>query len=57
MPFGATNAPSEFMRLMADLLFEHIDKGCCIVFIDDILVFSRDDEDHERHGRAIMDTI
>ena len=37
MPFGVANAPSEFMRLMADLLFDHIDKGYCIVFIDDIL--------------------
>ena len=57
MPFGAANAPSEFMRLMADLLLEHIDKGYCIVFIDDILIFSRNDEDHECHVRAVMDTI
>ena len=42
---------------MADLLFEHIDKGYCIVFIDDILIFSRSDEDHERQVRAVMDTI
>ena len=57
MPFGAANAPSEFMRPMADLLFEHIDKGYCIVFIDDILVFSRTAEDHERHVWSVMDTI
>ena len=57
MPFGAPNAPSEFMRLMADVLFEHIDKGYCIVFIDDILVFSRNAEDYEQHVRAVMDTI
>ena len=29
MPFGAANAPSEFMRLMMDLLHEHIEKGYC----------------------------
>lgn len=57
MPFGAANAPSEFMRLMVDLLFEHVDKGYCIVFIDDILVFSRLAEEHERRVRAVMDTI
>ena len=58
MPFGAANAPSEFMLLMADLLFEHIDKGHCIIFIDDILNSSRNDEDHERRVRAaVMDTI
>ena len=57
MPFGAANAPREFMHLIADLLIEHIDKGYCIVFIDDILISSRSDEDHERHVRAVMDTI
>ena len=57
MPFGAANDPSKFMRLMADLLFEHVDKGYCIVFIDDILVFSRNAENHEHHVRAVTDTI
>ena len=57
MPFGAANASSEFMRLMADLLFDHIDKGYCIMFIDDILVFSRTAEEHKHHVRAVMDTI
>ena len=57
MPFGAANAPSEFMRLMADLLIEHTDKGYCIVFIDDILIYSRNDEDHERHVKSVMDTV
>ena len=57
MPFGAANAPSKFMRLMADLLFDHIDKGYCIVFIDDILVFSRTAEEHKHHVQAVMDTI
>lgn len=57
MPFGAANAPSAFMRPMANLLFEHIVKGYCIVFIADILIYSRYDEDHEHHVRAVMDTI
>ena len=55
--FGSANAPSEFMRLMANQLLEHIDKGCYIVFIDNILIFSKNDEDHERHVGAVMDTI
>ena len=57
LPLGAANAPSEFMRLMADLLFDHIDKGYCIVFIDDILVFSLTAEEHKHHVQAVMDTI
>ena len=56
MPFGAANAPSEFMWLMADL-FELIGKGYYIVFIDDTLVFSRVAEDHGHHVHAVMDTI
>lgn len=54
MPFGAANAPSESMRLMADLLIEHTDKGYCIVFFDDILIYSKNIEDHERHVKAVM---
>ena len=57
MPFGAANAPSEFMRLMLDLLVEHIEKGYYIVFIDNILIYSRTDEDHERHVKSVLDTI
>src|SRR5882757_859948 len=57
MPFGAANAPSEFMRLTSDLLSKHIKNGYCIVFIDDILIFSKNYEDHERHTKAVLDTI
>ena len=56
MPFGAANAPSEFMRLMANLLVELIDDGYCIVFIDDILIYSGTNEDHERHVKSALDT-
>jgi hypothetical protein len=40
MPFGRSNAPAEFMRLRYDVLKKHIDKGYCIVFLDDILIYS-----------------
>ena len=55
--FGGANASSEFMRLMADLHFEDVDKGCCIVFMDDILVLSRTAQDNEHHVRAVLDAI
>ena len=48
--FGAVNAPGEFMRLTADLLIEDMDT-------DNILVYSRNDEEHERHVKAAMGTI
>ena len=39
MPFGVTNAPSQFMHLVQDMLLEYLD-DFVIVFIDDILIFS-----------------
>ena len=48
MPFGLTNAPAAFMKLMNDVFREHLDK-CVIVFIDDILVYSRSREEHAEH--------
>src|SRR5258705_561488 len=57
MPFGAGNATSEAIRLTSDLLSEHINNGYCICIIDDILIFSKNDEDHERHTKAVLDTI
>ena len=53
MPFGLTNAPASFMKLMNDVFCEHLDK-CVIVFIDDILVYSRSREEHAEHLRIVL---
>jgi hypothetical protein len=48
MSFGLTNAPAYFMYLMNKVFMEYLDKFV-VVFIDDILVYSRSKEEHEEH--------
>jgi hypothetical protein len=46
MSFGLTNAPAYFMFLMNKVFMEYLDKFV-VVFINDILVYSRSEEEHE----------
>jgi hypothetical protein len=48
MPFGLTNAPATFQRLMHDIFRPHLD-SFVIIYLDDILVFSKNQKDHARH--------
>lgn len=48
VPFGLTNAPATFMTLMHDIFHEFLDKFA-IIYIDDILIYSKSMEEHEKH--------
>ncbi|XP_013614061.1 PREDICTED: RNA-directed DNA polymerase homolog [Brassica oleracea var. oleracea] len=56
MPFGLTNAPAAFMRLMNEVFHDYLDKFV-IIFIDEILVYSRSKEEHSEHLRLVMERL
>jgi hypothetical protein len=56
MSFGLTNAPAYFRYLMNKVLMEYFDKFI-VVFIEDILVFSRTEEEHEVHIRLVLEKL
>nr|GFA90953.1 putative reverse transcriptase domain-containing protein [Tanacetum cinerariifolium] len=56
MPFGLTNAPAVFMDLMNRVCKPYLNKFV-IFFIDDILIYSKDEKEHEEHLKAILELL
>ena len=56
MPFGLTNAPIAFMDLMNRVFRPYVDQFV-VVFIDDILVYSKDAQEHEQHLKKVLQKL
>ena len=53
VPFGLTNAPAAFMALMNGVFRPYLDKFV-IVFIDDVLVYSKSKQEHQQHLKMVL---
>ena len=56
MPFGLTNAPAAFMDLINRVFHPYLDQFI-VVFIDDILVYSKDAQEHEQHLKIVLQIL
>jgi hypothetical protein len=56
MSFGLTNAPAYFMYLMNSVFMDYLDKFV-VVFIDDILVYFQNEQEHEEHLRKVLQRL
>jgi hypothetical protein len=56
MSFGLTNAPAYFMYLMNSVFMQELDKFV-VIFIDDILIYSKNPEDHAKHLHVILQRL
>jgi hypothetical protein len=56
MLFGLTNAPAYFMYLMNMVFMEYLDRFV-VVFIEDILIYSKSESDHEEHLRLVLQKL
>jgi len=56
MPFGVTNVPGVFMEYMNRIFHAYLDRFV-VVFIDDILIYSKSEEEHAEHLKIVLQVL
>jgi Reverse transcriptase (RNA-dependent DNA polymerase)/RNase H-like domain found in reverse transcriptase/Retroviral aspartyl protease len=56
LPFGLTNGPATYQRYMNDVLFDYLD-DFCTAYLDDILIYSENELDHEEHVKKVLQRL
>lgn len=56
LPFGLTNGPATYQRYMNDVLFDYLD-DFCTAYLDDILIYSDDELEHETHVKKVLQRL
>jgi len=56
LPFGLTNAPPTFMRLMNSIFHKHLDEFV-IIYLDDILIYSKNESEHLHHIKLVLQLL
>ena len=56
MPFSLTNAPVVFQHMMNEMFREHVE-DFLVIYIDDILIFFKNEEEHEKHVRLVLEKL
>ena len=57
MFFGLTNLPATFQTMMNDIFREEITEGWVVIYMDDILVFSKDEIEHQKQVKRILEKL
>jgi hypothetical protein len=53
MPFGLANAPATFQAYIYKAL-SHLIDSICIIYLDDILIYSKEEKEHEHHVKIVL---
>ena len=53
MPFGLSNAPAAFQRFVNEIFADMLDV-CVVVYLDDILIYSDNPDDHRKHVKEVL---